>query len=117
MDAKFDLSTLVQESTLSPEQARDASHRFRVLKAMDILAHATNDEGFVFNHWLHIIPDGADDEELLDIAVNDEDIFNSAVKCFLESWSKYAHNGGLFVGSTVYPLTNSSEDSSINQDN
>lgn len=117
MDTKFDLSTLVQEATLSPEQARAATHRFKVLRAMCTLACATNDEGFMFNHWLHIIPDEADDEELLDIAVNDEDIFNDAVRCFLESWPKYVHTGGLFIGDKVYPLADDSEDSSINQNN
>lgn len=102
MDAKLDLNTLMQETLLSLEQARAAEHRFEVLKAMNTLARATNDEGFMSNHWLYIIPDEADDEELLDIAVNDEDIFNDAVSCFLGSWSKYAHTGGLVVGNKAY---------------
>lgn len=115
MDAKLDLNTMMQETLLSLEQARAAEHRFEVLKAMNTLARATNDEGFMFNHWLYIIPDEADDEELLDIAVNDEDIFNDAVSCFLESWCKYAHTGGLYIGDKVYPLADDSENSSINQ--
>ena len=117
MDAKFDLNALMQDTLLSLEQARASNHRFEVLKAMNTLARATNDEDFMFNHWLYIIPDEADDEELLDIAVNDEDIFNDAVRCFLESWPKYAHTGGLFVGNKVYPQADDSEDSSINQGN
>ena len=116
MDAKLDLNTLMQETLLSLEQARAAEHRFEILKAMNTLARATNDEGFMTNHWLYIVPDEADDEELLDIAVNDEDIFNDAVACFLDHWDEYALNGGLHIGNKVYPLTADSEDSSINQD-
>ena len=116
MDAKLDLNTILQETLLSLEQARAAEHRFEVLKAMNTLARTTNDEGFMFNHWLYIIPDEADDEELLDIAVNDEDIFNDAVSCFLASWRKYARIGGLLIGDKVYPQADDSEDSSINQD-
>lgn len=116
MDAKLDLNTLMQETLLSLEQARAAEHRFEILKAMNTLAHATNDEGFMTNHWLYIIPDEADDEELLDIAVNDEDIFNDAVACFLDHWDEYALNGGLYIGNKVYPLADDSKGSSINQD-
>ena len=110
MDAKLDLNTLMQEILLDPEQSRAAAHRFEVLKAMNTLACATNDEGFMVNHWLYIIPDEADDEELLDIAVNDEDIFNEAVACFLDHWDEYALNDGLYIGNKVYPLADNSED-------
>ena len=46
---------------------RNEEERFEVLKAMNLLAKLCNDEGFYYNHWIYIIPDGADDDELLDI--------------------------------------------------
>lgn len=31
---------------------------------MNLLAKLCNDEGFYYNHWIYIVPDEADDDEL-----------------------------------------------------
>ena len=77
--------------------------RFEVLKAMNLLAKVTNNEEFYYDHWALIIPDGADDDELREIAYDDESTFNDAVACFLDHWGEYALDGGLYIGKTVYP--------------
>ena len=77
--------------------------RYEVLKAMHLLARFTNNEDFYYGHWAYIIPDGADDEKLLDIATEDIDTFNDAVACFIDHCDEYALDGGLYVGGTVYP--------------
>lgn len=79
------------------------NERYEVLKAMNTLAIMCNDESFYYDHWIYIIPDEADDEELLDIATNDVDTFDFAVACFLNHWSEYARYGGLYVDKKVYP--------------
>ena len=82
---------------------KEALERYEVLKAMNLLAKVTNNEEFYYNHWIYIVPDEADDEELLDIATEDVDTFNDAVACFLDHWDEYALDGGLYIGKTVYP--------------
>lgn len=49
--------------------SRAAWERFEVLKAMNLLAKEVNDEGFYYDHW---IPDEANDDELREIAYDDE---------------------------------------------
>ena len=49
--------------------SRAAQERFEVLKAMNLLAKTVNDEGFYYDHW---ILGEADDEELREIAYDDE---------------------------------------------
>lgn len=81
----------------------NSEERFEILKAMHTLAIATNDENFYYRHWIYVIPDEADDEELRDIAESDLDTFNEAVECFINNFPKYAQRGGLYVGGEVYP--------------
>lgn len=69
------------------------------LKAMNLLAKLCNDEGFYYNHWIYVIPDEADDDELLDIAEDDSD----AVRCFINKFHKYAQDGGLYIGGERWP--------------
>lgn len=86
------------------KEAKAALERYEVLKAMHLLARVTNNEEFYYNHWAYIIPDGADDDELKEIATEDVDTFNEAVACFLDHWDEYALDGGLYIGKTVYPV-------------
>ena len=91
------------ENVTARADDEEALERYEVLKAMNLLARVTNNEEFYYNHWIHIVPDEADDEELLDIATEDVDTFNDAVACFLDHWDEYALDGGLYIGKTVYP--------------
>lgn len=85
-------------------EVKAALERYEVLKAMNLLAKVTNNEDFYYGHWAYIIPDGADDDELKEIATEDIDTFNEAVSCFLDHWDEYALDGGLYIGKTVYPM-------------
>lgn len=84
-------------------EEKAALERYEVLKAMNLMAMLCNDEGFYYNHWIYIIPDGADDDELLDIARYDEDTYSDAVRCFLNNFHKYAQEGGLYIGGEHWP--------------
>ena len=63
---------LIGDKLCSPDRcvgARAAQERYETLKAMNLLAKEVNDEGFYYDHW---IPDEADDDELREIAYDDE---------------------------------------------
>ena len=97
---------LIGDKLCSPDRcagARAAWERYETLKAMNLLAKATNNEGFYYDHWIYIVPDEADDDELREIAYDDEDIFSDAVRCFINHFSKYAKEGGLYLGGARYP--------------
>ena len=97
---------LIGDKLRSPDRcvgARAAQERFEVLKAMNLLAKTVNDEGFYYDHWVYIVPDEADDDELREIAYDAEDIFSDAVRCFINHFSKYAKEGGLYLGGARYP--------------
>ena len=49
--------------------ARAAQERYETLKAMNLLAKVTNNEGFYYDHWILA---EADDDELREIAYDDE---------------------------------------------
>ena len=63
---------------------------------MNLLAKTVND----YDHWILA---EADDDELREIAYDDEDIFSDAVRCFINHFSKYAKEGGLYLGGARYP--------------
>ena len=83
--------------------ARAAQERYETLKAMNLLAKTVNDEGFYYDHWIYIVPDEADDDELREIAYDDEDVFSDSVRCFINHFSKYAKEDGLYLGGARYP--------------
>lgn len=74
-----------------------AIEKFELLKAMNTLVKAMNDET-AYTTWIYVIPDGADDEELMEIASDkDEEIYKDACHTFrriCESYLKY----GFFLG-------------------
>ena len=80
--------------------SRAAQERYETLKAMNLLAKEVNDEGFYYDHWILA---EADDDEIREIAYDDEDIFSDAVRCFINHFSKYAKEGGLYLGGARYP--------------
>ena len=77
--------------------ARAAQERYETLKAMNLLAKVTNNE---YDHWILA---EADDDELREIAYDDEDVFSDAVRCFINHFSKYAKEDGLYLGGARYP--------------
>ena len=61
----------------------DKNERTAILKSMHRLVQAMNDEE-AYMAWIICVPDGADDAELEDIALNDEETFADA--CNLFNW-------------------------------
>lgn len=81
------------------------SGRAKILISMNNIVRALNHEGAYYDHWIYIIPDEADDEELEDIADNMEDIFAEAVECFGRIMRNKAYvESGLYIDNKVYEL-------------
>lgn len=76
------------------------SERFEAVKAMNTLVRLMNDEE-AYMEWIVTVPDQADDNDLLDIA-DDEELFSETVSDFFRIWSDYADEGGLYIGKKLY---------------
>ena len=74
----------------------DKRDRIEILKSMHRLVLAMNDEE-EYMAWVYCIPDGADDAELEDIALHDEEIFRDACNLFNRLVKGYACKSGYCV--------------------
>ena len=74
----------------------DKRDRIEILKSMHQLVLAMNDEE-AYMAWVYCIPDGADDAELEDIALHDEEIFRDACNLFNRLVKGYACKSGYCV--------------------
>ena len=74
----------------------DKRDRIEILKSMHRLVLAMNDEE-AYMAWVYCIPDGADDAELEDIALHDEEIFRDACNLFNRLVKSYACKSGYCV--------------------
>ena len=74
----------------------DKRDRIEILKSMHQLVLAMNDEE-AYMAWIICIPDGADDTELEDIALHDEEIFKDACNLFNRLVKGYACKSGYCV--------------------
>ena len=82
---------------------KNVQERFEALKSMNTIIKSMNDES-AYNAWIYIIPDGADDDELMEIAEEDEESFEDACKLFAELVRKYMKYG-LYIDGKVYGAT------------
>ena len=82
---------------------KNVQERFEVLKGMDTIIKSMNDES-AYSAWIYIIPDGADDDELQEIAEEDEESFEDACKLFAKLVNKYMKYG-LYIDGEVYGAT------------
>lgn len=82
---------------------KNVQERFETLKSMNTIIKSMNDEG-AYTAWIYIIPDGADDDELMEIAEEDETSFADACKLFAKLVKKYMKYG-LYVDGEVYGAT------------
>ena len=75
--------------------------RYEALKAMNTLMCLMNDETAYYDHWIYLIPDQCDDEELMDIACDEdmEDVFEDACGCFTRCVKHYASRSGFCIPS------------------
>ncbi len=74
----------------------DKRDRIEIIKSMHRLVLAMNDEE-AYMAWVYCIPDGADDAELEDIALHDEEIFRDACNLFNRLVKGYACKSGYCV--------------------
>ena len=78
----------------------NANEKFETLRSMNTIIKSMNDES-AYTAWIHIIPDGADDDELQEIAEEDEESFDDAVHAFMEIMNKRLKYG-LYIDNTLY---------------
>lgn len=73
--------------------------RFEQLKAMHTIIMSMNDEG-AYMSWIYLIPDQADDDDLL-MCAEDEEIFADACTSFRSLIREYG-GSGFYIGKKVY---------------
>ena len=81
----------------------NTNEKFEALRSMNTIIKNMNDES-AYNAWIYIIPDGADDDELQEIAEEDEDSFKDACNLFAKLVRKYMKYG-LYIDGEVYGAT------------
>ena len=81
----------------------NTNEKFEALRSMNTIIKNMNDES-AYNAWIYIIPDGADDDELMEIAEEDEDSFKDACNLFAKLVRKYMKYG-LYIDGEVYGAT------------
>lgn len=74
--------------------------RYEIIKGMHAIMCAMNNEEAYFDHWIYIVPDESSDEDLQEIAA-DENSFADVVACFRRNFTRYADDG-LFVSGKLY---------------
>ena len=79
------------------------NEKFETLRSMNTIIKNMNDES-AYDAWIYIIPDGADDDELQEIAEEDEEIFEDACKLFAKLVKKHMKYG-LYIDGKVYGAT------------
>lgn len=79
------------------------NEKFETLRSMNTIIKNMNDES-AYDAWIYIIPDGADDDELMEIAEEDEESFEDACNLFAKLVNKYMKYG-LYVDGEVYGAT------------
>ena len=71
--------------------------KFEILKAMNLLVKSMNDED-AYAEWICTIPDQADDEDLMEIAADeDESVYCEACHDFRRICNRYLCDG-IYVG-------------------
>ena len=81
----------------------NTNEKFEALRSMNTIIKSMNDES-AYSAWIYIIPDGAADDELQEIAEEDEDSFKDACNLFAKRGRKYMKYG-LYIDGKVYRAT------------
>ena len=79
------------------------NEKFEALRSMNTIIKNMNDES-AYDAWIYIIPDGADDDELMEIAEEDEESFEDACNLFAKLIKRYMKYG-LYIDGKVYGAT------------
>lgn len=81
----------------------NTNEKFEALRSMNTIIKSMNDES-AYNAWIYIIPDGADDDELMEIVEEDEETFEDACNLFARLIVKYMKYG-MYIDGKVYGAT------------
>lgn len=74
--------------------------KYEILKAMHTIVLNLNNNEAYYDNWIHLVPDGATDNDLWIIATN-EDLFSLAVTLFKNIMTEYLEDG-IYIGRKVY---------------
>lgn len=76
------------------------SKKFELVKSMNTIVVALNNEEPYYQRWIHIVPDCATDEDFWDIAA-DENLFKDTVNCFKDIMKDYLKDG-IYIDKNLY---------------
>lgn len=79
---------------------KEVKNRFELVKAMHTIVTSLNNEDGYYNCWIYTVPDCATEEDLLDIA-EDEEAFKDTFNDFEYIMKEYLKDG-IFVNGTLY---------------
>ncbi len=74
--------------------------KFELVKSMNTIVTALNNEEAYYQHWIYIVPDDPKDEDFRDIA-EDESLFQDAVDCFKNIMRFYLKDG-ICINNVLY---------------
>lgn len=75
---------------------RNTNLQYDLLKAMNLIVSSMNHEEAYYGAWLYIWPDGADDEEIREMA-EDAETFDEVAAAFFRTCNRYGKDG-LYTG-------------------
>lgn len=76
------------------------NEKFELVKSMNTIVTALNNEEPYYQRWIYIVPDCASDEDFRDIA-EDEELFKDTVDCFKGIMKDYLKDG-IYIDKTLY---------------
>ena len=79
---------------------KETLKKYELVKAMNIIVKSLNDETGYYDYWVNIVPDEADDEDLMDIAY-DEELLEDATNYFKTIMEEFI-NDGIFICGKLY---------------
>lgn len=74
--------------------------KYELVKSMNTIVKALNDESGYYDHWIYIVPDEATDEDLMDIAY-DEELLEDTINCFKTIMAEYLEDG-IYIADKLY---------------
>lgn len=66
--------------------------RFQIMKCMNYLVKSLNNEEAYYDRWIYLVPDEADDEDLMYIAEH-TDLYREACELFRDLVAEYGGDG------------------------
>lgn len=74
--------------------------KYEVIKSMNTIVKALNDESGYYDDWIYTIPEDADNDTLMEIAY-DEELLEDAIKSFKRIMAEYMEDG-IYIADKLY---------------